>query len=244
MTQGIDTETTQWTQWRKACHALGIELADHQQSLFQQLYHQLTEANRSVNLTRITALEDFLYRHLLDSLAIAPLLSPSARVADIGSGAGFPALPLAIVRPDLQITAVESIGKKSNFIQAIQTSLNLENLTVLNERSENLGHQKPMREQFDAVTARAVAALPALLELCLPLVRVGGQFLAMKGLSYEAEIEASNTALKVLGGKLLEVKTFSHPKLEGSRLLIIEKTGRTPDTYPRSAGLPAKKPLT
>lgn len=244
MTQGNASDTAQWTQWRTACQELGVPITDPQQARFEQFYQQLVETNRSVNLTRITALEDFLYRHLLDSLTLAPLIPQQASLADIGSGAGFPAIPLAIVRPDVAITAVESVGKKSQFIQAVKEALGLTNLSILNDRSETLGHQPSNREQFDCITARAVAALPVLLELCLPLVKTGGLFLAMKGLSYEAELAASGPALKTLGGKLQEVKTFSHPKLEGSRLLIIEKIRPTPKQYPRSAGLATKKPIT
>jgi 16S rRNA (guanine527-N7)-methyltransferase len=244
MTPGTTSNTTSWTEWRTACQSLGVSVTDLQQTQFEQFYQQLVETNRSVNLTRITALEDFLYRHLLDSLAIAPLIPQQATLADIGSGAGFPAIPLAIARPDLTITAVESIGKKSQFIRTIQESLGLANLTVLTERSETLGHQPSTREQFDCVTARAVATLPVLLELCLPLVKTGGTFLAMKGLSYEAELAAAGPALKTLGGKLKEVKSFPHPTLEGSRLLVIEKIRPTPKQYPRSAGLAAKKPIT
>lgn len=243
MTQGNDTYTNQWSQWQKDCQALNVSITDAQRALFERFYEMLTEANRTVNLTRITALEDFLYRHLLDSLAISPLIPAKAQLADIGSGAGFPSIPLAIARPDLTVTAVESIGKKSKFIQDAQEKLALANLTVLNTRSEDLSRQKDTREGFDVVTARAVAALPTLLELCLPLVKKGGLFLAMKGLSYDEELQASAKALKTLGGQFKEVQVFPHPRLEGSRLLVIEKVARTPDMYPRSAGLPGKKPL-
>lgn len=249
MNQGNDIEAGQWRQWQEDCQSVGVDISEAQQALFARFYALLSEANQTVNLTRITAPEDFLYRHLLDSLTIAPLIPANASVADIGSGAGFPAIPLAILRADIQMIAVESVGKKCNFIHACQEALNLANLTVLNLRSEDLGrktgapHPQNRREQLDVVTARAVAALPALLELCLPLLKKGGRFLAMKGLNYEAELNASGNALKLLGGKLLEVKTFEHPRLKDSRLLVFEKTTRTPDIYPRTAGLPAKKPL-
>jgi 16S rRNA (guanine527-N7)-methyltransferase len=164
-------------------------------------------------------------------------------MADIGSGAGFPSIPAAIARPDVQVLAVESIGKKCQFIQSVQESLPLPNLSVNNERSETLGHKPEARAQFDVVTARAVASLPVLLELCLPLLKEGGLFLALKGLAYEDELKVSRTALKTLGGTFKEVLSFPHPKLEGSRVLVFEKTGPTPKAYPRSAGTPAKKPL-
>lgn len=243
MNQGNDSYTIQWRQWQDDCQALGVSVSEVQRTQFERVYEHLIEANRTVNLTRITAPEEFLYRHLLDSLTLSPLIPPNARLADIGSGAGFPSIPLAIARPDVTVTAVESIGKKCKFIQDTKDKLELANLSVLNARSEDLSRKAESRETFDVVTARAVAALPTLLELCLPLVRPGGLFLAMKGLSYEEELNASAKALKTLGGRFKEVQSFPHPRLEGSRLLVIEKVARTPDAYPRSAGLPGKKPL-
>lgn len=232
-----------WDAWQQDCQALGIALSEAQRGAFERLYALLLEANQTTNLTRITAEEDFLNRHLLDSLAIVPLLPQDAKLVDIGSGAGFPAIPVAIARPDVQVVAVESVGKKCQFIELAQKELALPNLSVCHERSEVLGQQPAFREQFDVVTARAVAALPVLLELCMPLVKVGGQFMAMKGLSYEAELTASKHALKILGGRLKEVQSFEQPQLTGSRVLIFEKLTRTPKIYPRQAGTPTKKPL-
>jgi 16S rRNA (guanine527-N7)-methyltransferase len=243
MNQGNGDNQTEWRAWRKACQDLGVSISDEQEAQLHCFYEHLIEANRSVNLTRITALEDFLYRHLLDSLTLAPLLPANARLADIGSGAGIPAIPLAIARPDIQVTAVESVGKKCAFIEEAAQKLQLSGFTVRNQRSETLGQDPQTRAKFDAVSARAVAALPVLLELCLPLVKVGGRFLAMKGLSYEPELDASKNALKLLGGKLNTVQTFEHPSLVGARLLIFEKIKPTPSNYPRSIGLPAKTPL-
>jgi 16S rRNA (guanine527-N7)-methyltransferase len=237
------TNTGLWDIWQTACQALGVTLEDVQRAALERFYLQLVEANQTTNLTRITAEEEFLYRHLLDSLVVSPYIPPNAKMADVGSGAGFPAIPIAIARPDVRVLAVESVGKKCQFIQAVQENLNLPNLSVSNERSETLGQKTDTREQFDVVTARAVAALPVLLELCLPLLKVGGRFLAMKGLSYEAELEASQKALKTLGGELKQVLSFPHPRLEGARVLVFEKSAPTPKAYPRAAGLPAKKPL-
>ncbi len=243
MIQGNADNHPEWNTWRNACQELGVSVSDAQEAQFRRFYELLIETNRHTNLTRITELEDFLYRHLLDSLTLTPLIPDNARLIDIGSGAGIPSLPLAIVRPDLTITAVDSVGKKCKFMEETAATLKLSGFTVLNRRSEELGQDAQLREQFDVVSARAVAALPVLLELCLPLTKVGGQFLAMKGLSYESELEASPNALKVLGGTLKEVKTFQHPSLSGSRLLVIEKHKPTPRQYPRKTGLPAKSPL-
>lgn len=232
-----------WDTWQTECQSLGISLTTAQRTLFERFYLQLVTANQTTNLTRITEESDFLYRHLLDSLAIVPMLPQNAKLADIGSGAGFPSIPIAIARPDTQVLAVESIGKKCQFIQAAQENLALSNLAVSNERSETLGQKPEYRAQFDIVTARAVATLPVLLELCLPLLKIGGQFLALKGLSYEDELKVSRTAIKTLGGKLIQTISFPHPKLEGSRVLVFEKIAETPKAYPRSAGTPSKKPL-
>jgi 16S rRNA (guanine527-N7)-methyltransferase len=232
-----------WDAWQADCLSVGVDLTPSQRAAFERLYIELLEANRATNLTRITEESDFLERHLLDSLAIAPFLPSGARLADIGSGAGFPAIPIAIARPDVQVLAVESVGKKCQFIHAMAERLALPNLSVCNDRSETMGRHSDFRERFDMVTARAVAALPVLLELCTPLVKPGGRFLAMKGLSYEAELAASEKAMKLLNAQLAQVVTFPHPKLSGSRVLIFEKVAPTPKDYPRPAGMPSKKPL-
>lgn len=236
-------EPAQWEQWLVDCQAVGVTLPPEILPRFQQFYDLLLTANQSVNLTRITAPQDFLDRNLLDSLTISPLIPEGSTVADIGSGAGFPSLPLAMARPDLTMIAVESIGKKCNFMRETAAALGLNNLTILNSRSEDMARDKQYRERFDVVTARAVAALPTLLELCIPLVKVKGRFIAMKGQNAEVELAASEKALRVLATKHVRTKTFEMEKLQGSRIVGFEKTARTQDAYPRNSGLPGKKPL-
>jgi 16S rRNA (guanine(527)-N(7))-methyltransferase RsmG len=229
-----------WASWREACQRLGVSVDDGMQERLGRFYTLLTDANRVMNLTRVTAPEEFLDRHLLDSLSLSPFIPGGAHLADIGSGAGFPALPLAVVRPDVTVTAVEATEKKCRFIESVRQALDLPNLSVRRERAEVLGRDAGFRERADVVTARAVAALPILLELCLPLVKVGGVFLAMKGCAYEEELAASDKALQALGGTLKAVHTFEDLRLAGSRLLLLEKTHPTPATYPRSmAGMKA-----
>lgn len=229
-----------WSSWREACRRLDVSIDDRMQERLHRFYALLTDANRVMNLTRITAPEDFLYRHLLDSLSLSPFVPSGAHLVDIGSGAGFPALPLAVCRPDVTVTAVEATEKKCRFIESVRQTLDLSNLSVRRERAEALAYDSGFRERADRVTARAVAALPVLLELCLPFVKVGGLFLAMKGCAYEEELAASDTALSVLGGSLKAVHTFEEPRLEAARLLLFEKTHPTPATYPRSmAGIKA-----
>jgi 16S rRNA (guanine527-N7)-methyltransferase len=234
---------TLWTAWHNAVQELGIVLPEQAQDCFERFYALLSETNRQFNLTRITEPEDYLYRHLLDSLSLVPLIPQGAFLADVGSGPGFPAIPLAIARPDLTVLALESIEKKCRFIQNAKETLELTQLTVERSRAEDLARIAEKRDFFDVVTARAVASLPTLLELCLPLIETGGVFLAMKGRNCQEEIDGSKKALRVLGGKLQEIRTFAHPRLEGSRLLVIEKTKDTPENYPRPAGLPSKAPL-
>lgn len=211
---------------------------------YSRFYDALIAYNEHVNLTRITEPVDFLYRHLLDSLLPLPWIPSGANIADVGSGAGFPALPLAMARADIHVTAIESTGKKCKFLEQIRQDFGLsERFTVLSERVETLARQKTYREKFDIVTARGVASLPTLLEFALPLLRPGGRFLALKGPKHEEELERSMDALDALHAELQAIQTFQVPELKGSVLMIFEKTGKTPKLYPREQGLPLKKPL-
>ena len=239
----VHFQTDLWDTWQTGCRALGIRLEATQRSVFERFYVRLMQANQTTNLTRITTEEDFLYRHLLDSLAIAPLLPSGATLVDVGSGAGFPAIPVAIIRPDVSILAVDAVLKKCRFMESMQTACALANLTVLHARAETLGQTLGCREWFDVVTARAVAKLPVLLEWCLPLVKVGGQFLAMKGVHYDAERSAAENALKTLGGRFVQVILPPHPQLAGSRILRFDKVRMTAKIYPRPAGMASKRPL-
>lgn len=209
-----------------------------------RLYHALIAYNQNINLTRITVPQDFLFRHILDSLTILPWLPVGASVIDVGSGAGFPAIPLLLARPDLSLTAVESVGKKCGFIVQVRDELGLGGrLTVLNERSETLGRDSKYRIRFDVATARAVAALPILLELCIPLIKPEGSFLAIKGANFQVELDRSTHALSELRATLHETREFVLPEYPATTVLCFRKTGPTPVCYPRLPGIPAKKPL-
>ncbi len=226
---------------------LGASLTIEALSQFQQLYQLLSEANQSVNLTRITTLEDFCTRHLLDSLTVAPelkALPETFSLIDIGSGAGFPALPLAIVFPKARIVAVESVQKKARFIKEASLTLGLSHVEVISERSEILAHQTAYRDQFDIATARAVSALAILAELCLPFVRNNGRLLAMKTLqSLEKEQPEAQVAIQTLGGKIDRILDVSTQDLPNRALVIIQKLKASPKEYPRKPGIPEKKPL-
>lgn len=203
-----------------------------------KFYPLLTETNAHTNLTRITSPLDFLNRHILDSLMLSPCIEDNASLIDIGTGAGFPSIPLSLFRPDLSITAVDSVGKKTQFITAVKENLTLNSLSVINNRAETLGQEKSHREQYDVATARAVADLPVLLELLAPLVKPSGLLLVVKGDKAEEELSRSNKAIHVLG--------LSKPEIceeRGSTILIFEKERPTPVEYPRPAAKFKKNPL-
>jgi 16S rRNA (guanine527-N7)-methyltransferase len=235
---------------------LDLELTAAQLELFQRYYKALTERNKQVNLTSIIEYEAVQIRHFLDSLTIAspklrgdslekPFDLSGAAVIDIGAGAGFPGLPLKIIYPDMRLTLVESVGKKTKFLSEIAAILELENVTVLTNRAEEVGQMVTHREKYDLAIARAVSSLAVLAEYCLPLVQVGGLFIAAKKANLTAEIEASRRAIQVLGGQLRLSPIFRLPTEEDERqLIVVEKISQTHPTYPRRVGLPIKRPLT
>ncbi|MEN6636640.1 MAG: 16S rRNA (guanine(527)-N(7))-methyltransferase RsmG [Clostridiaceae bacterium] len=206
---------------------------------FETYYAMLADWNTRVNLTAITEPEDVAKKHFLDSLAAAPYLKPNASVADVGTGAGFPGLPLLILRPDLRATLIDSLQKRLVFLDAVLKELKL-TAELVHARAEDAGQNPKYREKFDVALTRAVSALPVLCELTLPLVKVGGVSIAYKGDSVE-ELAASKNALSVLHATAERVVI---PADYGAReLVILTKTGTTPKQYPRKAGTPAKSPL-
>ncbi|GAB4453867.1 MAG: 16S rRNA (guanine(527)-N(7))-methyltransferase RsmG [Anaerolineae bacterium] len=227
--------------------ALGLTLTDAQLAAFDAYRRELLRWNEQVNLTRIVDPAEITSKHFLDSLSVWVALRqlPGAkRVIDVGSGAGFPGLPLKIALPHLQVTLLESTGKKTKFLQHVVQLLDLRGVTILTARAEEAGRQPAHRGQYDVAVARAVAALPVLAEYLLPLVRVGGRAIAQKGQAPADELRAAANALGILGGKALPPLPVSVPGLEGERhLIVLEKVKPTPPQYPRRAGTPAKKPI-
>jgi 16S rRNA (guanine527-N7)-methyltransferase len=224
-------------------------LAGHQQA-FDALAELLAEENKHTNLTRITDPQQVRIRHFLDSLAVLPILDVMAAgrerfaVVDVGSGAGFPSLPLAIVRPDWQFVSIEATGKKVHFQQKVAAQLGLKTLTVLHGRAEDVAHDPRYRQQFDAALARAVAALRVLAEISLGLVKVGGTMLAFKGPDSESECAVAEKSITTLGGKLSHTYQYTLPGIaDAFRLIDIRKINPTPDEYPRSYSIITRKPL-
>ena len=213
---------------------------------FIQYRDELLEWNSQFNLTAIRSPEEIETKHFMDSLSLLPILQKyqAKSLIDIGTGAGFPGIPLKIVDPALKLVLVESVEKKAKFCRHIIQTLDLKDADVIVERAEAAGQKKNYREQFDCAVARAVAALPALLEYLLPLVHVGGLVIAQKSAAVDEEIKQAKNACAILGGGKIQVKPVTIPGLEAERnLVIIEKVKPTPMMYPRRVGLPAKKPL-
>jgi len=203
----------------------------------------LLEYNQRYNLTTILEEKDMYYKHFLDSAAGVDLFKKNARVAEIGSGAGFPSIVLKILRPDLQFDLFESVGKKCEFLQAVVDNFHFTGMHIYNIRAEDAAKDKNFRERYDYSTARAVARMNTLTEYCLPFVKVGGSFIAYKS-GDVTEIEEAESAYKVLGGKKKAVYSYSLPENYGERVLaVIEKVKPTPPRYPRGQGKERKQPL-
>ncbi|MBE7084695.1 MAG: 16S rRNA (guanine(527)-N(7))-methyltransferase RsmG [Clostridiales bacterium] len=209
-------------------------------SIFREL---LLEYNEKYNLTTILEEKDMFYKHFLDSVAGERFFKRDARVAEIGSGAGFPSIPLKIFRPDLSFDLFESVGKKCDFLQAVVDKLGLDKMNIYNLRAETAGKDVHFREKYDHVTARAVARMNTLSEYCLPFVKKGGSFIAYKS-GDATEITEAESAYKVLGGRWKESDFYALPEGFGERnLVVIEKIKNTPPKYPRGQGKERKQPL-
>jgi len=225
---------------------LGLTLTADQQQAFDRYLHELLDWNERVNLTAITEPLAIEMRHFLDSLSVlrAVPIAPHSRVVDVGAGAGFPGLPLRIVCPQMHLTLLEATGKKTAFLQHVSSVLGLSNVKIVNARAEDAGHDPAQREQHDLVLARAVAHMPILMEYLLPLCRIGGRCIAMKGESAAAEIGLAENALRLLGGRLAQLTPIELPHVaETHYLVVIDKIAATPHHYPRKPGIPSKKPL-
>ena len=231
---------------REKAAAFGIELSDHQLEQFETYYEMLVEKNKVMNLTAITEKNEVIDKHFADSLALikSGVSLTGQKILDLGTGAGFPGIPLKIAFPELEIVLLDSLNKRIKFLNEVIEALGLEKITAIHGRAEDFAKQKKYREQFDYVVSRAVANLTVLSEYCLPYVKVGGCFMPYKSGEIDEELNNSKKAVQILGGKIEEVVKFQLPDTDIGRSFVkIKKNKNTAKKYPRKAGLPAKEPL-
>lgn len=225
---------------------LDIDLSVAQVAQFDRLTELLLLWNKGMNLTAITDPQEIAIKHCLDALTLSLVINQfdGKRMIDVGTGAGFPGLALAIVFPRLHVTLMDSTAKKLRFIDEVGDSLQLENIRTLHARAEDAGRDKEHRQAYDIVTARAVARMPILMEYTLPLAKPGGQVIALKGTSAYDETNAAAKAISTLGGELFTIEEVSLPTLDNPRyLIVIDKVNPTPRRYPRKAGIPSREPI-
>lgn len=223
---------------------IDIELQEEQIEKMYLFMNEMIEWNKNVNLTAIVEPEEIIVKHFIDSLTIAKNIKTNATVIDVGTGAGFPGIPLKIVREDLKIVLLDSLNKRVTFLNHIIDTLELKKIEAVHARVEEYAKNKKYRESFDIATSRAVANLSTLSEYLLPMIKVGGSAICMKGSEIEGEMEQGKHAIEVLGGKIIEVERFCLPKTDMKRNnIIIEKVKNTPENYPRKAGTPSKEPI-
>lgn len=232
--------------FKNGLQQLHIELSEKQMEQFLQYYEMLVEKNKVMNLTAITEFDEVVEKHFLDSVSLTQQLDlhQPLKVLDLGTGAGFPGIPLKIVFPELEITLMDSLNKRILFLQDVISSLQLENIEAVHGRAEEAARNKKYREGFDLCVSRAVANISTLSEYCLPFVKIGGSFISYKSSTIEDELKDGKKGIAILGGKVKDVYKFTLPdsKLQRS-FVIIEKEKKTPKAYPRKAGTPSKDPL-
>lgn len=224
----------------------GITLSSKQLEQYETYFQTLVEWNEKMNLTAITDKPEVYLKHFFDSISASFYFdfTKPIHLCDVGAGAGFPSIPIKIAFPNLHITIVDSLNKRIQFLEHLARELKLENVRFIHDRAETFGQNKDHRESYDVVTARAVARLSVLSELCMPLVKVGGTFIAMKAAHAKEELDVGKKAIAVLGGKIEEIFSFTLPIEESERnILLIKKEKPTPKKYPRKPGTPNKTPI-
>lgn len=232
--------------FRNAVAGLGVTLTDEQMQRYQTYFAWLVEWNEKMNLTAITDEEGVYFKHFYDSLTLlsVPQFKHSGTLLDVGAGAGFPSLPVNIAVPELHVTVLDSLNKRIGFLNELSQQLGTTNFKAMHGRAEDFAKPGQLRQSFDQVTARAVARLNVLAELCMPYLKVGGHFFAMKGPDAENEVSEAKRALDLLGGKVVNIVSTTLPNEAGTRnIIVVEKTKDTPKQYPRKAGTPSKNPL-
>ena len=229
--------------FKKTASQIGIELSDEQVKQFSVYGKLLLEWNKFMNLTAVCEEKEIIIKHFVDSMTIVKYVDNHncKKIADIGTGAGFPGIPLKIIRPDVEVVLLDSLGKRVNFLNTVINELNLEKISAIHTRAEDGGRDKKLREKFDCATARAVAPMNILLEYCMPFVKKGGCFIAMKGAT---EDDSYENALIELSGKVESENVFTLPESDFARRIIcVKKIENLSTRYPRKAGIPKKNPL-
>ena len=230
----------------KAATEYGISLNDTQMAQYNRYFELLVEWNEKINLTAITEPKEVAIKHIIDSITAydKKIFQKGTTVIDVGTGAGFPGLPLKIFCPEIKLTLMDSLNKRIKFLQTVVEELGLKDVDCIHARAEEGARNKKYREAFDIAVSRAVARLPILCEYCLPFVKKGGYFIALKGMQYNDEAEEAVKAIKVMGGSHTEIRPVKLPELDDKRAVItITKTMPTPKAYPRKAGTPTKNPI-
>ncbi|MDU9269090.1 16S rRNA (guanine(527)-N(7))-methyltransferase RsmG [Staphylococcus coagulans] len=236
--------SVEWLTTQLGVH--GLTLSDKQKQQFEKYYEMLVEWNEKINLTSITEEHEVYLKHFYDSVTPSFYhdFNQSLSLCDVGAGAGFPSIPLKIMFPEIHVTIVDSLNKRIQFLNQLADALELEGVRFVHDRAETFGKQEDYRASFDIVTARAVARMSVLSELCIPLVKKQGLFLALKSSKGQEELDEARFAVGVLGGKIRQIDTFTLPEDAGERQIItIEKRSQTPKKYPRKPGTPNKTPL-
>ena len=223
---------------------INIVFTEEQLQKFYQYMNLLIEWNEKINLTAIVEPKEIILKHFIDSLTIIKYIEPNKSVIDIGTGAGFPGIPVKIMREDLDITLLDSLNKRIHFLNEVIQKLELKNITAIHARIEEFAKNKQYREAFDVATSRAVANLTTLSEYMLPMVDLKGMAICMKGSEINEEVSKSKNSIKLLGGKIDKIEEFTLPKSDNRRnLILIKKERQTPGKYPRKPGIPSKEPL-
>ena len=223
---------------------INVDITEEQIEKHFEYMNLLLEWNEKINLTAITAQEDVVLKHFIDSMTVLKYIEKDNRIIDVGTGAGFPGIPIAMMRRDAHVTLLDSLNKRINFLNEVCKQVDIENTNTIHGRAEDMAHNKKMRESYDIAASRAVSNLTTLVEYLLPFVKVGGKCICMKGPDIEEELNNAKFAIKELGGEIEKVENFLLPASDIERnIIIIKKVRVTSNKYPRKAGMPAKQPL-